>query len=195
MLQFTTPALALLMLLSTSWAGQGTAVERSHIEAEIQRLSSVFAAEESACKQRFLVTSCVEDVQLRRREALGRQRARLLALDDEDRKQRASARLAVIEGKRQAQRTGVPESQPPRPSVERAPLAAASVPLTAVRRDPAGPSSRQDAASAAAAQRVVAARRRQQQADAHANEVRQKLLERERSGKAAAPLPVPAASR
>ncbi|HZF78620.1 MAG TPA: hypothetical protein VEZ89_02405 [Rubrivivax sp.] len=192
--QFTTVALALSMLLSTSWAGQTTAVERSQIEAEMQRLTGVFAAEESACTQRFLVTSCVEDVQLRRREALARERARLLALDDEDRRQRAGARLAAIESKRQAQRNSVPEPQPQRSAVERVPAAAASVPLTAVRRGQAGPS-RQEAASAAAAQRVVAARRRQQEVEAHANEVRQKLLERERSGKAAAPLPAPAASR
>lgn len=184
-------ALAALTLATAAGAADHTAAERGRIEAEIQRLNNGFAAEESDCQQRFVVTSCVEEVRLRRRDTLAPLRARLLALDDADRRQRASARLAAIEDKRRAQRESVPEPPPPRPAVERSPLAA-SAPLLVVRRDETG-AARQQAASAAAAQRVVAAKRRQQQADQDAARVREKLLERERSGKSAAPLPVPAA--
>jgi hypothetical protein len=171
-----------------------TASERGRIQAQIERLTSALEAEESACKQRFVVTSCIEDVRLRRREALGPLRSQLLALDDEDRRQRANARLAAIETKRQEQRARLPEVQEPeKPRAVPSPRPAASVPLTAVRREQAA--ARQVAASAAAAQRVQAAKRRQQEADLHAAQVRQKLLEHQASGKAAAPLPVPAASR
>jgi len=186
--------LTLSVFTATASAAPTTTSERGRIQAEIDRLTSAFAAEEMACKQRFVVTSCIEDVRLRRRDALGPLRSQLLALDDEDRRQRANARLAAIETKRQQQRGNEPEAQEPEKR-RAAPSAhpAASVPLTAVRRERAA--ARQEAASAGAAQRAAAAKRRQQQDDLHAAQVRQKLLEHQSSGKAAATLPVPAASR
>lgn len=186
--------LATLTWATAAGAADDGADERSRIAAEIQRLSGAFAAEESACKQRFVVTSCVEEVQLRRRETLGPLRSRVLALDDAERRQRAGARLAAIESKRRAQRSSVPEAPPPGPLAGRAPRSTASAPLVVRRRDQAG-AARQEAAGAAAAQRVVAAKRRQQQAAGDAERVGDKLRERDSQGKSAAPLPLPAAAR
>lgn len=190
------PLLLLCAALATVAVGRAAAQaadpamlaqQRSQIEAEIRHADAMFAADQAACAKRFAVTSCSEEVQLRRRETMAPLRARWLALDDVERRARAAARLQAIEDKRRAQRSA-PEAPLQRVAAE-PPTLVASAPLIGMRRGAAA--IRQQSAHAAAAQRVAASRRRQQQADQDAARVRERLAQRESSGKKAAPLPVP----
>ena len=70
--------------------------ERSRITAERKAMAAQFAAEEKACAERFAVTACVDDVRVRRREALAPLRERELKLDEADRQQRAQERRSAV---------------------------------------------------------------------------------------------------
>lgn len=166
----------------------GSDQERLQIDAETQRLEEDFVAELAACATRFAVTDCSDEVRSRRRATLEPLRERRQALDDAERSARAAARLAAIENKRRAQRANVPEPPPPRLAMAAAALPASS-PLIVVRRQPAA--ARQNAASEVAAQRAAAFAKRQQEAEKASARVRERIAERERSGKSAAPLPPP----
>ena len=185
-----TPILLAACLLPLSAAVVEVAELRLRLQAQITQLSAGFAADEAGCQHRFAVTSCTEEVRSRRRDTLSPLRSQLLALDEAERGERASARLQAIASKRQAQGASVPETLPARRVVERASLAAPA-PLIVLRRDEAA-AGRQQAASVAAAQRAAAYQRRLQQVEANAARVRERVAERGRGGDRAAPLPVPA---
>ena len=187
-----TPILLAACLLPLSAAAAAVAVAklRLRLQAQITQLSAGFAADEAGCQHRFAVTSCTEEVRSRRRDTLSPLRSQLLALDEAERGERASARLQAIASKPQAQGASVPEPLPARRVVERT-SRAAPAPLIVLRRDEAA-AGRQQAASVAAAQRAAAYRRRLQQGEADAARVRERVAERDRGGDRAAPLPVPA---
>lgn len=82
---------------------------RAEIQAERQRLTLQFDAEQAGCRHRFAVTSCLDDVRERRRLALEGPRQRELALDDAERQARARARREAVAEK---QRRGTAASEP-----------------------------------------------------------------------------------
>ena len=165
---------------------------RARIQAERERIEARFSAEMTACQQRFVVTACAEDASQRRREALAGPRAQAFMLDDMERRERAIARREAVIAK---QREAASRPAPPLP---------ASAPLDRVR--PAAPEASPtpgrgnagaaaSAASTEALRRAQARRVRQAEIDATQERIRARQVERLRDGKAAAPLPVPAASR
>ncbi len=169
--------------------------ERAALQVERDRLEAQFAAELARCSERFAVNACRDEVSQRRRVALEGPRARSLALDDLERSRRAAARReALAQKQRGASAPAVP--------AENVPLAA-SAPSAA---DPAASRAQREipphavapaasaAAEAAAAQRAAESHRRQASIRAERERVQARQAERARQGKAAAPLPVPAAS-
>lgn len=93
----------LCVLLLVAAALPAAAQERPQVEDEIRRLEAAFAVDEARCRERFAVTGCIEDLRLKRRDALAPLRARLAALDDEERRRRAQTRQRAVEAKRRAQ--------------------------------------------------------------------------------------------
>jgi len=172
---------------------KGRELLRARIKDERSRIETQFNAEMAACRQRFVVTACVDDARQRRRDALTAPRAEELTLDDLERRERAAVRREVIQAKQReaASRAAAPlAASAPGERVRPGPSAATSAP--AQRADPGAAAS---AAQASARQRANAARERQAQIEATQARIRERQAERLREGKVAAPLPVPAASR
>ena len=61
--------------------------ERARLVQQRRVLNATFAAEEQACGQRFAVTACVDDLKLRRRQALAPLREQELQIDEAERVQ------------------------------------------------------------------------------------------------------------
>jgi hypothetical protein len=78
--------------------------ERARIRAERAAVESRFAAEEAACRKKFVVTDCVKDARARRRDALGDLRRQDISLNDADRKRKAAEQVRRIEQKSEVQR-------------------------------------------------------------------------------------------
>lgn len=158
--------------------------ERQRIAAERQRLEAAFAEEEARCASRFAVTACLDDVRQRRRAALELPRSRELAIDDIERRQRATARREAVEEKqRRAAARPVAE-----PASSAAPARALPAPAPASSaREPHAPPS-----ADLARQRAAAAHERQEKLRATQQRVQAREAERARQGRRAAPLPVPA---
>lgn len=74
-------------------------VERLRISADRARLEATFALEDTTCYKRFLVNKCLDEVKLRRREALADLRRQEIVLNDEGRKAKAAEQLQKIEDK------------------------------------------------------------------------------------------------
>ena len=87
--------------------------ERERLAEEKRAVERRFAAEEVACRERFTVSACLEEVRRAKRKALADVDARQIALDDAERQRRAQARQARIERK-QARRAAEGE----RPNLE-----------------------------------------------------------------------------
>jgi len=167
---------------------------RARIKDERSRIEAQFSAEMAACRQRFVVTACLDDARQRRRDALTAPRTEELTLDDLERRERAAVRREAIEAKQReaASRPAAPlAASAPGERVRPGPSAATSTPATQ-RADPGAAVS---AAQASARQRANAARERQAQIEATQARIRDRQAERLREGKVAAPLPLPAASR
>ena len=161
--------------------------DRQQIVAARQAIQGDFAAQELACQKRFAVTDCVEDVRLRRRQALAPWREKELALDAADRRRRASERQAAIKSKVQAAAAEAASAPPVLPR-ERKAMAAPSATL------PAAPPAADPARAAAAAARVQEANQRKAEANAAQERVARRQAERAekaKAGKVVAPLPVP----
>jgi hypothetical protein len=159
------------------------AAEHELLARERRLVTERYAAEESACRERFVVTSCVDAVRARRREAMAPLRERELALDDAERRQRALDRVASVRA-RQSQ----PDPQPapvPQARTRPAPLPAAPVPQ---RHDDAG------ARAEAAARRAEATTRRQTVLRDEQEKVAARIARRASEGHPAAPLPRPEAA-
>ena len=84
-------------------AGSATPValadERARIAQERNAVDARFSSRERECRQRFIVTSCVDDAKAERRLALDRLRARQLAVDEARRHERADERRAELADK------------------------------------------------------------------------------------------------
>lgn len=160
--------------------------ERVRLVQQRRALSDTFAAEERACAQRFAVTACVDEIKLRRRDALAPLRERELQIDEAERVQRAAARRAAIAAKRAAAAAAPPASAAGLPELRvRQPSVAAALPASGARDD-----SRERAA--AAGQRARQLQQGRDEAAAVQRRVQQRLDAR--SGRKSDPLPVPASS-
>ncbi len=166
--------------------------ERARLVQQRRLLGETFAVEERACAQRFAVTACVDELKLRRREALAPLRERELQIDAAEREQKAALRRAAIAAKRAAVASLPPASAAGQTELRvRQPLAAASSSRPAPRaRDDA-----QDRA-AQAEQRARQLQRSRDEATAAQRRVQQRVQQREdaRSDRKSYPLPVPAAA-
>ena len=166
--------------------------ERARLVQQRLLLSETFAVEERACAQRFAVTACVDEVKLRRREALAPLRERELQIDAAEREQKAALRRAAIAAKRAAVASLPPASAAGQTELRvRQPLAAAS---SSSRPAPRARDDAQDRA-AQAEQRARQLQRSRDEATAAQRRVQQRVQQREdaRSDRKSYPLPVPAA--
>ena len=73
--------------------------ERDRIARERAAVEARFVEREAACQARFAVTDCVNQARGERREALAPLRRQTIALDDEQRQQRAARRLDEVRKK------------------------------------------------------------------------------------------------
>lgn len=158
--------------------------ERDALTRERSRLQARFAAEEAACRDRFAVNACRDEVRERRREALEPLRERELALDEADRRERAAERRRAIRAKQEAaaRRPPPPTESRLRPR-EPAPAASRAMPA----RTPPDRLARESEAAG----RAAAAERRREEARATQERIDKRQREREAAGRAASPLPLP----
>lgn len=180
--------LAWLPCLAPSSAGAGALPGDTHaaIAAERQALVDRYAAEESECRRHFVVTSCLEDVRLRRRDALAPLREREMALSDRERLQRAADRKAALAARREAE-----SQRPPAPAAVQAQVRMPPVARTGA---PFNPALAEAARASAAQQRRQAAQERTEAAQSTKDRVARRLADRAQQGKPVTPLPVPDAA-
>ena len=89
-------------LFLTSFAAQAqisSDAERLRISVERSRLEAAFTLEDSACYKRFLVNNCLDEVKVRRRDALADLRRQEIVLNDESRKAKAAEQIQKTEDK------------------------------------------------------------------------------------------------
>ena len=92
-------ALGLLIASFAAHAQTGSDAERVRISAERSRLEATFALEDTACYKRFLVNNCLDEVKVRRRDAMADLRRQEIVLNDEARKAKAAEQLQKTEVK------------------------------------------------------------------------------------------------
>ena len=92
-------ALGILIAGSVALAQTGSDAERERISAERSRLEATFTREDTACYKRFLVNNCLDEVKIRRRDALADLRRQEIVLNDEARKSKGAEQLQKIEDK------------------------------------------------------------------------------------------------
>ena len=73
--------------------------ERTRITAERARLEAGFLSEDAACYQRFFVNSCLDEVNVRRRETLAALRTQEIVLNEQERKFRGAEQIRRIDEK------------------------------------------------------------------------------------------------
>lgn len=189
--------------------GADTAAQRQRIAQERATVQARARAAEQECRQRFVVTPCVDRVRGERRAALQRLDQQAAVLDDAQRKQRAAQRAQRIQQRHDDQARAdeqrmAPDGQSkvravrtPAAQGEGAAGADATAAPKAVRQTAAG--AQQRAAASAreredAAQRSAAARRRADQAEAHRTAVEKRNADRARRHPPQATLPLPASA-
>jgi len=190
--------------------------ERHRLDQERAAIEARYAARARECRERFVVTSCVDDAKVERRRALDVLRTRQLQLDEEKRRARAAERSAELAAKaaddarreqeRAARAAATPATREPRPLEPRheRPAAAASS-ASASRHGHTGATTHRPAkkpvVSETEAQRREKEERhretfeaRQKEAEAHRQEVLDRATQRHKDRPPASPLPVPAPS-
>jgi colicin import membrane protein len=166
--------------------------ERQQIKIERAAANASLKRAEAECRQRFVVSSCVNEAQAQHREAMSALRMRELTLDEAKRKAEAEANERRIEAKR-AEAASRPAPVPRAASAPKASAAASAASSPAAGTRVRKPSKTGDDAAEAAA-RVAAQQRRAVEAAAHRQEVEQRNAERAARGKKSTPLPVPSAA-
>ena len=78
--------------------------ERLRISTERAQLEAAFTLEDTACYKRFLVNNCLDEVKVRRRDALADLRRQEIVLNDEARKAKAAEQLQKAEDKSSAEK-------------------------------------------------------------------------------------------
>jgi hypothetical protein len=169
--------------------------ERARLREERAAIEARFRAEEAGCAGRFAVTACMDRARAGRREALAPVDRALAALEDAERRKRASERLQRIEAK---QREAAERRPPPAkvvPSPRRPPAAASAAALPDDAAPGAGPANRQPALRPSPRPGAADAYdRRQREAAAHREAVERRNEERAARRPPAAPLPAPASA-
>ena len=94
----------LVMACAAAQAQTTSDAERLRISSERARLEAAFALEDTACYKRFLVNNCLDEVKLRRRDALADLRRQEIVLNDEARKAKAAEQIQKIEDKSSAEK-------------------------------------------------------------------------------------------
>jgi hypothetical protein len=175
-----------LLLCSAAALAQDAGIERARIDDERRQVEARYAAEEADCRQRFFVTSCVDQAKARRREGLDILLQQELQLDDAERRRRAADRLQAIEARRAEMAARPPAASQPEPLIRvPSPAPAASAPAeVAPRRRGASASEAEAAAS-----RAAAAERRRAEAAAKQARIAEREAERASGGQRSAPLP------
>lgn len=175
--------------------------ERQRIESERAQAEAAFARRERECRERFVVTSCLDDARRDRRQALEGLRQQQAILDEGQRKQRAAQRMDDIRSKVSEQdarrRSAAVQQGKERPRRE---VLARSSPTHAAPGASAveGGASGVSRSGTEAARRVSESEKRQADAKAHRAAVERRNAEKAAQGKFSRPLPVPtdpAASR
>ncbi len=80
------------------------ALERSKVAAERARLEAGFQAEEAACKSRFAVNACLQEIRTRRSEAMADLRRQDILINEADRKARSADQIKKTEDKSNLER-------------------------------------------------------------------------------------------
>ena len=199
-----------LMGPAPAFAASADDAERHRIAEERAAIEARYAARERECRDRFIVTSCVDDAKRDRRKSLDALRARELKLDEETRRARTEARRAELAAKAaedarrdQARaasapaRSGKPfETHPPASGAARSEHEARDRPLTAADRLGIHPTVR--GSEAERREREAASRAsfeaRQREAAEHRREVEDRNVKRLQEHPASPSLPTPAAS-
>ena len=96
-------ALATLLLLAgvlaipaSARAAAADDAERHRIAEERAAIEARYAARTRECRDRFIVTSCIDDAKVERRRGLDALRTRQLELDEEKRRARTAERSAEL---------------------------------------------------------------------------------------------------
>ena len=200
-------ALCLCGAVAHAQSAASPAGERERIARERAAVEARFVERQAACQARFAVTDCVNQARSERREALAPLRRQTIALDDEQRQQRAARRLEEVRKKAgsaqpQAREVrvrdapvparepdAVPSGEPAASAVREARHPPAPRPAS-VRKPRAAPSAAdRQAQEAASASRLEA---RKQAAQAHREAVERRNAQRPVGDKRGAPLPLPA---
>jgi hypothetical protein len=176
--------IAALLLAAFAHAVDGAAGERARIAAERAATETTLAQRERECSTRFVVTACVEEARGEYRAALASLRRQQALLDETERRQRAGERLGRLATKADA-------AGPPAPRARAARAVRPAVPADGAASMPAQPSRADDTRTQEAA-RAAAFAARTQAAQEHRAAVERRNAEREKKGKKARPLPVPA---
>jgi hypothetical protein len=214
-------ALATLLLLAgvlaipaSARAAAADDAERHRIAEERAAIEARYAARTRECRDRFIVTSCVDDAKVERRRGLDALRTRQLELDEEKRRARTAERSAELAAKaaddarreqeRAARAASAPAPREPRPLEPRCEKPASGAAATsAAAHDRCGAPveglAKKPAPKETAEQRQEREERhrasfesRQRQAEEHRQEAIDKAAQRQKARPAAAPLPVPA---
>jgi colicin import membrane protein len=179
--------------------------ERDRLKAEREQAEAAYVTRERGCREKFIVTSCIEQARRDRRQALERLRLQQEVLDEAQRKQRAAQRVDDIRNKvsteeaKQRDSAGKPRRRAEPASAAPAPEPAASGPTAIVINEPPSAVAKPTAARASEAQvhaqKEAAYERRLEEAREHRAQVERRNAERAASGKPPAKsLPTPAAS-
>jgi hypothetical protein len=190
--------------------------ERARIARERSAVEARFRSREDECRQRFIVTSCLDDAKAERRQAIDKLRARKMVVDEARRHERADERRAELadkaaedarrESERAAHAAASAGSEPaarsgrpfesPRPRVATSAASGGHDRPGPARIGPEG-KPRPEESKASRQQREAASRAafeaRKAQAIEHRNEVIDRTTKRMSQKSPAAPLPVPPA--
>jgi len=178
--------------------------ERDRLKTERDQAEAAYVTRERECREKFVVTSCIEQARRDRRQTLERLRQQQAVLDEAQRKQRAAQRVDEIRTKvssedaKQRERAGTERRQrveAASPSASAA-SAEASSPTAIVVSEPPSALARPASANASAmevhARKEAAYEKRLEEAREHRAQVERRNAEKAASGKAPAKgLPTP----
>jgi transglutaminase/protease-like cytokinesis protein 3 len=97
-------SLGAAMAQSPAQEKAANALERSKVAAERARLEAGFQAEEAACKSRFTVNACLQEIRTRRSEAMADLRRQDILINEADRKARSADQIKKTEDKSNLER-------------------------------------------------------------------------------------------
>jgi colicin import membrane protein len=185
-----------LILLLAAMAASAQPATRSEVAAQRAAVEQRFEREKAECEQRFSVSSCLDDVRQRRRDALAPLVKREHELAAEERRARAAAQAQRVHDRE------VTASQDEGQRRERAVLAPApAAPASRAPRTPRAlnPEAAEQARRQAVQEAEAEAAKRREQAQERQQRQRQLVAEHEakekkRTKPVAAPLPLPGAS-